>query len=147
MKKIPAQAKMFSDIVGEGVFKYAPKMDVRHPLCNDANGVLFGIDDTVYLAFEDENDGYRSSAAPLLSFVGAAYELGGGYHSYLNEEVVCSYGTSSKYAGKADCLEVRSKETGRLIFRVGTDNTDDYYPSFVCEWSPEHLSANAKART
>lgn len=135
-----------SDLVGEHVFKYVPKTDIRHPLCNDASGVLFGLDDTIYLVFEEESDGYRSSAGPLLSFVGSAYELGGSYHEYLSEPVICSHGTRGQYGGESDALEVRSKETGGLIFRVGTDNVDDYYPSFVVEWRPENLSANSKAR-
>ena len=135
----------FKELVGEHIFKYVPKLDVRHPLSSDANGVLFGLDNMVYLVFEDENDGYRSCAGPLLSFEGAAYELGGSYHEYLREAVVCSHGTRCEY-GEADTLEVRSKETGDLIFRVGTDNTDDYYPSFVVEWRPENLSANSATR-
>jgi len=36
--------------------------------------------------------------------------------------------------------------SGELIFRVGTDNVDDYYPSFVCEWNPAGLSVNFSSK-
>lgn len=137
---------LLSDLTGERVLKCVPKLDVRHPLCANASGAMFGLDDTIYLVFEDENDGYRSSAGPLLSFVGSVYDLGGSYHEYLEEAVICSHGTRGEYGGESDVLELRSKETGELIFRVGTDNVDDYYPSFVAEWRPEGLGANSKKR-
>lgn len=129
------------DLVGEHEFTLVPKLDVRHPISVDANGAMFGLDDTIYLIFEDENDGYRSSAGPLLSFKGSAYQLGGSYHEYLKERVLCEHETQGEY-GENDVLRVISIATGRVIFRVGTTNVDDYYPSFVAEWQPENLSAN-----
>lgn len=33
---------------------------------------------------------------------------------------------------------------GQIVLTLGTENTDDYYPSFVCDWQPENLADNAK---
>jgi hypothetical protein len=140
----------FDSLVGEHIFGCVP-LKPRHPFDEDADGVCFMLDDTTYLVFEDPSDGYRSSAGPILSFDGAPYALGGdggGYPEYLKEPVLCTHRTTGEdeYEDGADILEVRSKETGALIFAVGTRNCDDYYPSFVNSWTPEGLSANSKAR-
>jgi hypothetical protein len=136
-----------ADLVGEHDFPIVPKTDIRHPLCADAGGVIFMLDDTVYLIFEDQGDGYRSHASPILHYQGSAYELGyDGYDfpTYLRgETVVCSHRTRGEYDHEDDVLEVRSKATGKLIFEVGTECIDDYYPGYVCRWDPTGLSANA----
>jgi hypothetical protein len=31
---------------------------------------------------------------------------------------------------------------GLVILEVGTDNNDDYYPSFVSSWKPENMAVN-----
>lgn len=137
-----------SDLVGESVLETVPRIDVRHPFDTDASGVVFTLGGRTYLVFEDPSDGYRNSAGPLLSFAGAAYELGGEgfWPDYIHEEVYCSHRTKGSHGNDDDVLEVSSKATGQLIFEVGTEDIDDYYPSYVCRWDPEGLSANAKAR-
>lgn len=135
------------ELVGERTLEIVPRTDIHHPIPgSDANGCIFSLDGHTYLIFEDESDGYRSSAGPLLSFAGPAFQLGGGsfYPEYIREPVVCSHRTRGEYGGEDDILEMRSRTTGEVIFRVGTSNVDDYYPSFVCEWRPEGLSANGK---
>lgn len=135
-----------SEIVGEKVFAIVP-LKAAHPFDSEADGVAFTLDDTSYLAFEDPNDGYRSSLGSLLSFPGPLYSLGGStYPEYLHEKVICGHVATCEYGDGADILEVRSAETGAVIFRVGTTNVDDSYPSFVNEWMPSGLSANAKER-
>jgi hypothetical protein len=32
--------------------------------------------------------------------------------------------------------------TGKVVLEVGTDNTEDYYPYCVMNWSPENLACN-----
>ncbi len=140
----------FSDLVGEHEFGLVPIMDLRHPMSSDATGVLFVLDQTTYLVFEDPSDGYRSNAGPILSYTGGAYELGysdyGSRLHHLKEPVLCTHRTSGQYGGTDDVLEVRSKETGAVIFEVGTENVDDYYPGYHVRWLPENLSANTKSR-
>lgn len=138
----------FQELVGEGIFEIAP-MELRHPFDADADGVAFTLSGVTYLVFEDPNDGYRSSAGPLLSFPGHLYEIGTGgqYPDYILEPVFVSHRAKGEYGGEDDILEVTSKATGKIIFIVGTENVDDYYPSFVWRWSPEGLSANASQET
>lgn len=139
MKEYP---KELSDLVGEAVLETVPFMEVRHPFDPDASGVLFTLSDRTYMVFEDSNDGYRSSAGALISYPGGPYEIGynGANITHIQEPVICSF------TDVDDILEMRSKETGILIFSVGTSNVDDYYPSFECYWNPEGLSKNAKGR-
>lgn len=138
----------FSEITGPAMLATVPNMNVRHPVDADASGVMFTLDNRTYLIFEDPSDGYRSSAGPILSFDGDVYSLGGNdnHPIYINEPVICRHAVSGEYGSTDDILELISVETGNVVFRVGTFNTDDYYPSFKCEWSPENLSVNAKTR-
>jgi hypothetical protein len=135
----------FSDLVGEHLFNIVPTK-ARHPFSNEADGVCFCLDDRTYLVFEDPDDGYRSTAGPILSWEGGAYALGYDGHSfpdYIRETVICSHRTKGSYGNEDNVLEVRSKTTGKLIFEVGTEDVDDYYPCFVNRWHPEGLKANA----
>lgn len=135
-----------ADLVGETVLELVPKTDLCHPLSGEATGAIFTLEDRTYLVFEDPSDGYRSGAGPLLSFNGSAYKIGGDwYPTYIREAVLCTIRTKGAYGGEDYVLELRSKKTGQLIFEIGTENVDDYYPSYVCRWSPEGLSANAKS--
>jgi hypothetical protein len=123
-------------LVGEKILTHTPMLDVRHPFDADSNGICFTLDDTTYLVFEDGNDGYRSSAGPVLSFAGMPYEMGGRGGEYCRLPVVCSWSTEGEYSRVDEVLEMRLKETGQVVLRVGTENTDDYYPCFVAEWMP-----------
>lgn len=115
---------------------YAPTTDVRHPFDSDSNGVAFEIDGTVYMVWEDGNDGYRSSAGPLMSFSGSPYQIGWNNAEYAAWPVVVSHRTKSEYGGEDDVIEIRMAETGDLVLVVGTENVDDYYPSFVASYTP-----------
>lgn len=129
------------DLVGRHKFDYAPRTDVCHPLDPNANGIVFGLDGVTYLVFENPNDGYRSSAAPLLEFNGSLYELGGSPEYLHNIYVLVSHETEGEYGGENDVLVLRDEVTGVELMRVGTSNVDDYYPSFVSWWNPEGLEA------
>lgn len=135
-----------SDLTGEHVLTFVPRTDVKHPFDADASGTVFGLDNSVYMVFEDPSDGYRSHAGPLMQYEGSAYSIGGFYPDYIREKVLCTHRSSYEYGGESDVLEIRSAETGALVFSIGTENTDDYYPYFYVAWNPEGLSANGKAR-
>lgn len=128
-------ATKLEDLVGEHLMDHTPSTDVRHPFDSDSNGIAFTIDGNTYMVFEDGNDGYRPSAGPLLGFKGMPYEIGGDYGEYCRLKVVGSMCLSGDNCS-AHILEFRLVETGAVVLRVGTDNDDDYYPSFVAEWSP-----------
>lgn len=131
----------FADLIGETVFKIVPETP-RHPFDCDANGVAFMLGDTMFLCFEDGNDGYRSTAGPLMVAHGHPYDFGGPPVQYVNEPVVVEH----IYDAYWDILRVTSHITGEVIFEIGTSNVDDYYPCYHEEWNPAGLSANAKER-
>ena len=45
---------------------------------------------------------------------------------------------------KTDILELIDVVTGKLVLEVGTDYSDDYYPSFVANFNPEAMALNSK---
>ena len=44
-----------------------------------------------------------------------------------------------------DVLELLDCKTGKTVLEVGTENTGDYYPCFVANWSPENMACNQSA--
>lgn len=99
--------------------------------------ISFVLDGVTYTAIEDEEDGYRSSMRDIGV---SAYVV---KNTIPAEEVVGRMRTEGRYHGTDDVLELISTTTGKVVLEVGTENCDDYYPSFVASWSPENLSCNA----
>lgn len=122
-----------ADLVGTHTLDFVPRLDIHHPFDTSSNGVMFGLSGRVYFVYEDPSDGYRSAAGPLLSFTGAPYEIGGEWHpEYLrNVQVV-----ATMEGDGGEVLTIRHADTQQVLLRVGTDNADDYYPSYVAEWTP-----------
>lgn len=89
----------------------------------------FKLGDTIWNAVEDESDGYRS-------YLGSIAQVAQDNLIFLPTPLA---------RVKVEKYEDTSEEGFRLIdvadahvwLRVGTDNTDDYYPSFVFEYSPK----------
>lgn len=130
------------DLVGPHKMLVAARTGVRHPLIDDKDGVAWflqteGIGDRIFMAFEDNNDGYRSQMGPLFVAHGDAYEIVED-PDYIRRNVVCRHlaKDSGDYSGECDILEIIDVVTGHTWLKVGTENIDDYYPSFVCVWSP-----------
>ena len=101
----------------------------------DANVVRFVLDGKTYKAIEDPDDGYRSHCNEL----------------EVCDEVVSNNFPPQKVMGKMkdnstyevnDTIQFIDVVTGKVVLEVGTDNTDDYYPYCVMNWSPENLACN-----
>lgn len=129
-------------LVGEHVLGYAPKLDLRHPCDPDATGCMFQFKDInrTFMVFEDPNDGYRSCAAPLVSYAGDPYQIGGEFRGpeHLGPEglkVVCTM------EGDGEGVLTMRDEHGQIVFEVGTDNLDGYYPSYTARWTPRQEGA------
>jgi hypothetical protein len=97
--------------------------------------IRFVLDGKTYTAREDDNDGYRSAMEDLV-------EGGVCKNQFAPQRVLCSIRTEGEYGSKDDVLEMRDIATGKLVLEVGTDNTDDYYPSFVANFKPENMACN-----
>lgn len=95
----------------------------------DANVLNFKLDGTIYSAVEDPDDGYRSCLEGL----------------YVSDDVHVDEFTPHVVVGKVVddvILELYDIVTNKVVLKVGTDNSDNYYPSFVAEWNPENLAEN-----
>lgn len=101
----------------------------------NANYVKFELDDITYIAVEDPDDGYRSYMKELsISKESIKYKI----PSLL---VTCIY--EAKNDGyTCDILRFVDVENGETFLRIGTADTDDYYPYCVFEYKPENLHFN-----
>jgi hypothetical protein len=113
---------------------------VRHPYDVEAGGIAWEMDGKVYFVFEDQLDGYRSSASPVLCSDGDLYSLAGVWGER-KRAVECKLVLSND-SGACEIIEFVDALTGHVWMRVGTDHTDDYYPWFVGEWRPMNESGN-----
>lgn len=97
---------------------------------DDASRCTFILDGQAYQAIEDPSDGYRSSMNSLLKCN--------------TEDVVTTFPPikvlGSMRGGNDDVIDFADTRNGKTILSVGTSNTDDYYPSFEANWSPENIA-------
>ena len=98
----------------------------------DCEVMRFRLDGKVYTAIEDPEDGYRSSMSELT----VSDDLM--KNSFAPVEVL---GRVKGSNGDDDILELLNVTTGKVIIEVGTDYSDDYYPSpsFVANFQPENI--------
>ena len=105
----------------------------------DCEVCRFRLNGTVYIAVEDPSDGYRSSLDELLVQKGAKLS-----NVFPKCRVVGVLRHRSRY-NSCEILELIDATTGKVVLEIGTDSTDDYYPSFVASFHPENMAANAGA--
>jgi len=106
----------------------------------DSQVCRFRLNGTVFLAIEDPNDGYRSSMRELKT--DPRGEIGNVFPAI---EVVGVYRDRRGSYSAADILELIDTTTGKVVLEIGTDNSDDYYPSFVANFQPENMATNTPA--
>ena len=111
--------------------------------CHLGNGqeysqvLRFRLDGQVYVVTEDPEDGYRSS---MLSISRGNWKMRNVFPAC---RCIGRYRSGSETWGPAEILELIDSGTGKLILEVGTDNNEDYYPSFVAAFHPEALAINS----
>lgn len=105
----------------------------------DVNGVLFRIDNVTYLVYEDEVDGYRSHCSEV------AVHHGPMRYTFPPQKLI--FEMADSYPNENHVLVGRNLATWAIVFEIGTENTDDYYPWFQFTWRPEHLPNNASVDT
>lgn len=103
----------------------------------DASTCRFRLGGVVWAAVEDPSDGYRSSMRELRLLNDAPM-----VNAFPPVQVLAVHRAKRGWDA-ADVLELIDTKTGQTVLEVGTDNTDDYYPSFVADFRPEALSLNA----
>ena len=102
--------------------------------------IRFKLNDVIYCAIEDNNDGYRSAMAELFISDEEIKNKFPGHEVITkmkkrNEDYYGDY-------GKNDTLMFIDVLTNKIVLEVGTDNYDDYYPMFVNGWRPNNLAIN-----
>lgn len=101
----------------------------------DACVMRLRLDGKVYTAVENPDDGYRSSMDRL--FVEDCPIK----NAFPPIRVLAKKKSDDKW-GTNDTIELIDLVTGKVVAEFGTDNTEDYYPSFVSAFWPEHMSTN-----
>lgn len=99
----------------------------------EPNGIRFRIDHRVYTAYEDPDDGYRSSMREIVRERKTA--MTNVFEPVHINAAMCS-------DADTDILEFTDVETNKIVLRVGTNTSDNYYPWFVSEWQPENMVVN-----
>ena len=102
----------------------------------DGNVIRFVLDGKTYTACEDDNDGYRSAMRDI--FVTEEKVS----NTFNPVQVLVVYREHDCNYRKDDIIDFYDTKNGKRILSVGTEDTDDYYPSFVSNWTPENLSVN-----
>lgn len=95
----------------------------------------FRLDGVVYQVVEDPSDGYRSSMRDITtSDVPIKNEFEG-------VRVVGRHDTGDAH-DRNDILVLMDIVSGKDVLWCGTSNFDDYYPSFVANFTPENMAVN-----
>ncbi len=103
---------------------------------SDCQVMRFRLDGKVYTAIEDPDDGYRSHCSKIaVSFEEMA-------NVFPPVRVLVRAKERSQWC-ECDIVEMIDVVTTKTVVEVGTDNTDDYYPSFVASFHPENMVTNA----
>lgn len=98
----------------------------------DCQVMRFRLGGVVYSVVENPDDGYRSSMREIVISDNAVMK-----NVFPPGRVVGRY-----YGDTDDKLELIDVKTGGTVLEAGTDNSDDYYPSFVASFHPEAMATN-----
>lgn len=102
------------------------------------DGNFFKLNDSVFEAVEDESDGYRSyletvrAAAPEGVFSRATL-------AYVKVTEVKTEGSIDPHAYPFEGYLLTDGH-GHVWLRVGTEDYDDYYPTFIFEYTPKAVT-------
>lgn len=98
-----------------------------YPKLDNCQVLNFELDGVTYTAVEDPDDGYRSMLGDIIV---TNYKVPNQFPPIVVEG---SLGTPDR-----PCLLVLSF-CGKPVVTLGTDNSEDYYPSFVADFQPENM--------
>jgi hypothetical protein len=147
---IHQDAITLDDLVGTHVIDGVGEFVVStpdDPCSSDARVFLLRLDGHVHAFREDANDGYRS----MLRVV----EVLADDHADVRR-VVSFAPRPCRFDKRAqrleadrtdDVLVVTDDATGSVLLEIGTENTDDYYPSFISHWTPIKMGPPADVQT
>ena len=103
----------------------------RDEYCQVVNFVLDG---ETYTASEDPDDGYRSCMREIKKSNNVVKNMFASCN-VIGTMRVPDYGTS-------EIIDLTDSITRKVVLSVGTENTDDYYPMWVADFTPENMAVN-----
>lgn len=115
-----------TDLVGPHLLQGC---DWREGTYRLADFIRFKLDGKTYLATEDDVDGYRSRMQSICLVDEPVKNL------FRGVRVLARMKDNSS----CEILEVLHAKTGEVILEVGTNNIDDYYPSWVATFNEKSL--------
>lgn len=139
----------WSALCGKRILR-AISMDVTHPGDSSASGCMLEIDDCVVFAFEDPSDGYRSCCnEPLIGKTSSAGYRADNVTNLGDVPVLIELWEfcepNEDRGGQCTGIRVKDTRNGATILLLGTNNIDDYYPSYTCDWQPQNLAVSRHA--
>lgn len=102
-----------------------------------ANTIDFILDDRVFSAIENPEDGYRSAMEEIIENRTGLNIT----NTFTPCEVLGVFRANDKYE-ENDIVDFYDIKTGKIVLSIGTGNTNDYYPYFVGSFSPENMASN-----
>lgn len=108
----------------------------------DANVMRIRLDGVCYTVTEDPSDGYRSSLGEIFRSDGKdmvnVFNPQWVYGRWKDQSDVRHDDPNNL----SDVIEIIDLWTHKVIIEVGTDHTDEWYPSFVASFHPENMNIN-----
>jgi hypothetical protein len=104
----------------------------------DCQVINFVLDGITYTAIEDPDDGYRSTMRKIVTSDKVVSNI------FAGQEVLAKMRENDRYQ-ENDILDLVDVVTGKIVLSVGTGNTNDYYPYWVAEFTPENMGVNEAA--
>lgn len=124
------------DLTGCDVFPTLPK-EFDELKGDGSSCIIFTLDDVNYAVIEDESDGYRSSMKEIKIVRSVPVK-----NIFEACRVTCRDTSSSHNSSAGSLVQFVDVDTNEVVLEVGTNNDDDYYPSFVSRFNPKAMSAN-----
>lgn len=122
-----------------GVDEVNRKINTYGDYFEDCQCINFVLDGITYTAIEDPSDGYRSSLGDLLI---SDEKVSNNFEPVEVEVTYREKTEDNDWSTDCEILDFTDTKNGKKVLEIGTDNTDDYYPSFVACFTPENLSIN-----
>ncbi len=101
----------------------------------DCQVINFVIDRKTYTATEDPEDGYRSSMREIKQSKAVVKNI-------FPPVPVMGIMRGKNGSEDNDIIDFYDTKSGLVVLSIGTGNTDDYYPYFVAEFSPQNMAVN-----
>lgn len=102
------------------------------PSYDDETSVLFVLNNKTYIAVEDPEDGYRS----VLSYIKKTNEI---CKNKIPPHIVKCKRYEDVNSEIISFIDIINNE---IVFEIGTDYNDDYYPCAILHFYPLNLSIN-----